>query len=149
MNISKLELKLNEFWNIQVIFIGVYLKLRLSTIHLISVFVQGNDQKGKVPCIFHCHLSPSGSWKRWGQTVVNHLAPFALSILLYSQKPTPQNWRIYEVRPTEKDELGFDLCTRAAFTTGDLHNTGYAKTGPIKRQFVTLVQVLFWEFFSK
>lgn len=48
------------------------------------------------------------------------------------------------MRQTEKDEFGFDLCSHMEFTTGELHNTGYTKTEPIKRQFVNLVQVFFF-----
>lgn len=42
---------------------------------------------------------------------------------------------------TERDEFGFDLCSHVEFTTGELHNTGFTKTGLIKREFVSLVQV--------
>lgn len=45
------------------------------------------------------------------------------------------------MRQTEKDEFGFDLCSHIEFTTGELHNTGFTKTGPIKKQFVNMVQV--------
>lgn len=46
------------------------------------------------------------------------------------------------MRQTEKDEFDFNLCSHVGFTTGELHNTGFTKTGPIKRQFVSLVQVV-------
>lgn len=46
------------------------------------------------------------------------------------------------MRETQKDEFGLDLCTDTEFTTGELHNTVFTKSEAIKRQFVSLVQVV-------
>ena len=67
------------------------------------------EPKRKVLCIFPCHLSPSGSGTHRRQTVVNHLAPSSLHILLYLQTYTTKLKDLW----SETDGEGWvsDLCT--------------------------------------
>lgn len=85
--------------------------------------------------IWTMKLMTTDSRKPLGTVLPQHIIVFST---------TQQNRRIYDVRQTEKDEFDFDLCPPCMnCTRGELHNTGFTKTGPIKRQFVSLVQVVF------